>query len=232
MIHTKKTKDLHYYLYDDCLKHNLNIVDLGLNYGSFCDELQMFFNEKASFYGVEANKKVINYDKKIITDNFLISNTSGEYEKLYLNKRDSGSSSAIFQENENNFIEVETITLEDYYKKYNLEKNYVYILKIDIEGKEFEILDKKLIKFLSECTYQICVEFHDFLVEDNRYEQAIKDIFKIFNENNFMKIKFSRNNGSVLFINRNFFRLSFLDLLSIYINKYKFGIQRKLKRIL
>lgn len=232
MIHTKKTEDLHYYLYDDSLKHNLNIVDLGLNYGSFCDELQKFFNDKASFYGVEANKEVINYDKKIVTDNFLISNTSGAYEKLYLNKRDTGSSSTIFKENIDDFIEVETITLEDYYKKYNLEKKSVYILKIDIEGKEFEILDTKLIKFLSKCTYQICIEFHDFLVQDNRFDQELNSIFKIFDENNFIKIKFSRNNGSLLFINRNFFKLSFLDLLNIYINKYKFGIQRKLKRIL
>ena len=232
MIHTKKTEDLHYYLYDDYIKHDLNIVDLGLNYGSFCDELQKFFNDKATFYGVEANKEVINYDKKIITDNFLISKTSGTYERLYLNKRDSGSSSTIFKESEEDFIEVETITLEDYYKKYNLEKKYVYILKIDIEGKEFEILDKKLIKFLSECTYQICIEFHDFLVNDNRYDQAIKNIFKIFDENNFIKIKFSRNNGSILFINRKFFKLSYLDLLFIHINKYKFGIKRKLKRVL
>ena len=90
---------------------------------------------------------------------------------------------------------VETITLEDYYKNIIWKKS-VYILKIDIEGKEFEILDTKLIKFLSKCTYQICIEFHDFLVQDNRFDQELNSIFKIFDENNFIKIKFSRNNGS------------------------------------
>ena len=231
MIHINKTKDLHFFIFDEKNVNEINIIDLGLNNGSFSKEIQSYFKNRAKIYGVEANQKTINYDLNIKTDNYLISNTSHGKEKLYLNDKDSGSSSSIFKENVNKFITVETITLEDYIKKYDLHINNIYVLKIDIEGKEFDILNEKLINFLSKCTYQICIEFHDFLVNDDRYKEKIKEIFYHFKKHNFIKINFSRNNGSVLFINKKLFFVNYLLYIKIYIYKYIYGIGRILKRL-
>ena len=43
-----------------------------------------------------------------------------------------------------------------------------------------------------------------FLVDDNRYDKNIKLIFRNFRKNNFYKVNFSLNNGSVLFLNKRF----------------------------
>ena len=73
---------------------------------------------------------------------------------------------------------VQTITLKDYYNYKKIDK--VDILKIDIEGSEFDILDNDTINFLSKNTKQICVEFHDRLINGKRYEAILKKIFKSF----------------------------------------------------
>ena len=120
--------------------------------------------------------------------------------------------------------------LKDYYKYRNIDK--VDILKIDIEGTEFDILDINTINFLSKNTKQICVEFHDFLVTDKRYNIRLEKIFETFKSNKFYMIAFSRNNGSVLFINKNFIDLSIKERIILNLFKYFDGIKRVLKRYL
>ena len=150
MLQINKTKDLHYFVNEKDQKNSANIVlDIGLNNGSFSKEILKYFNNQVTVYGVEANKKVINYDLAIISDNYLISNKSKIKEKLFINELDSGSSSAIFKEDSNNYIFVESITIKDYINKHNLTKDPIFLIKIDIEGKEFEILDEDTISFFS-----------------------------------------------------------------------------------
>ncbi len=232
MIKVIRTKDLHYFIHDSKFNTEINVIDLGLNNGSFSNELFYFFKKKINVYGVEANKSVINKNSNFTIDNLLISNNSGIIEKLYIDDEDSGSSSAVFKKNNKNYKEVNTISLYDYFQKYNLHKKKVYILKIDIEGKEFDILNDKMINFLSKNVLQLCVEFHDFLVDDNRYDKNIKLIFRNFRKNNFYKVNFSLNNGSVLFLNKRFFNLNLILKSKIYFYKYYFGIVRLTKRIL
>ncbi len=124
---------------------------------------------------------------------------------------------------------VQTITLKDYYNYKKIDK--VDILKIDIEGSEFDILDNDTINFLSKNTKQICVEFHDRLTSGKRYEAILKKIFKSFRFNKFYIKKFSFDNTSVLFVNKNFIDLSVKEKININLFKYLNGVKRVLKRI-
>ena len=122
MIKVIRTKDLHYFIHDSKFNTEINVIDLGLNNGSFSNELFYFFKKKINVYGVEANKSVINKNSNFTIDNLLISNNSGIIEKLYIDDEDSGSSSAVFKKNNKNYKEVNTISLYDYFQKYNLHK--------------------------------------------------------------------------------------------------------------
>ena len=128
-----------------------------------------------------------------------------------------------------NYCLVQTITLKDYYNYKKIDK--VDILKIDIEGSEFDILDNDTINFLSKNTKQICVEFHDRLINGKRYEAILEKIFKSFRFNKFYIKKFSFDNTSVLFVNKNFIDLSVKEKININLFKYLNGVKRVLKRI-
>lgn len=72
---------------------------------------------------------------------------------------------------------------------YNLSKfQHIEILKIDIEGSEYEILTKKNINFLEKNTSQILIEFHDFI--DKKKKEKTNKIIKYLSKN-FLIIKFT-----------------------------------------
>ena len=221
-----KTKDSHYFIKQkEC--EFVTIVDLGYHDGSFEKSISRIFNNY-TVYCVDANKQFSSISDNSHFDNFLMSNQSFKKEKFYLNQNNTGASSKYFAFDENNYRLVQTINLKDYYNYKNIDK--VDILKIDIEGAEFDILDSNTINFLSKNTKQICVEFHDFLVRDNRYKIRLKEIFKTFKSNKFYIQKFSPDNTSVLFVNKNFINLSIKERININLFKYSNGIKRVLKR--
>ena len=226
-----QTKDLHYFLKIN-KKDNLNIIDLGINNGSFSIDVYNIYNKRINIYGVEANKEIkIDQKYPFKVYNYLISKKSGLNEKFFIDENETGSSSAIFSKKNQKFCLVPTISLYDFYISNKLEKNGVDILKIDIEGKEYEILNKEMISFLSKNTNQICIEFHDFLKQGEVFKEETLKIFKIFENYNFKRFNFSLNNGSVLFVNLQKLKINFLQNCIILFDKYRFGILRKIKKL-
>ena len=224
-----KAKDLHYFIKQKGCEF-ITVVDLGCNDGSFVKSISKIFDNYTG-YCVDADKQFSSIGDNLHFDNFLMSNQSFKKEKFYLNPNNTGASSKYFTFDENNYRLVQTITLKDYYNYKNIDK--VDILKIDIEGAEFDILDSNTINFLSKNTKQICVEFHDFLTKDNRYKIRLEEIFETFKSNKFYMIKFSRKNyASVLFINKNFIDLSIKEIIILNLFKNLDGIKRILKRYL
>ena len=221
-----QSKDLHYFIKQKGCEF-VTIVDLGYNDGSFEKSISRIFDNYTG-YCVDADKQFSSIGDNLHFDNFLMSNQSFKEEKFYLNANNSGSSSKYFISDEKNYCLVQTITLKDYYNYKKIDK--VDILKIDIEGAEFDILDSNTINFLSKNTKQICVEFHDFLVRDNRYKIRLKEIFKTFKSNKFYIQKFSPDNTSVLFVNKNFINLSIKERININLFKYSNRIKKVLKR--
>lgn len=150
------------------LNKELNIIDLGACLGEFSIEVNKQFNLKKSIL-VEANPT--NFNKISKLENFTLINkiaTHAESDQLKFFNEDAASpynGSTIF----NNFTSslkqhlISTISLKDLISQLNLDENEdVDILKIDIEGGEYELLinekDETLLKFK-----QITVEFHDFI---------------------------------------------------------------------
>ena len=221
-----KAKDLHYFIKQKGCEF-VTIVDLGYNDGSFEKSISRIFNNY-TVYCVDANKQFSSISDNSHFDNFLMSNQSFKKEKFYLNANNTGASSKYFTSDEKNYCLVQTITLKDYYNYKKIDK--VDILKIDIEGAEFDILDNDTINFLSKNTKQICVEFHDRLTNGKRYEAILKKIFKSFRFNKFYIKRFSFDDSSVLFVNKNFINLSIKERINLNLFKYSNGIKKFLKR--
>ena len=221
-----QTRDKHYFIKQKGCGF-VTIVDLGYHEGSFEKSISKIFNNY-TVYCVDANKQFSGISDNSQFDNFLLSNQSFIEKQFYLNLNNLEASSKYFISDKKNYCLVQTITLKDYYNYKKIDK--VDILKIDIEGAEFDILDSNTINFLSKNTKQICVEFHDFLVRDNRYKIRLEEIFKTFKSNKFYIKKFSRDNTSVLFVNKDFINLSIKERINLNLFKYSNGIKRVLKR--
>ena len=105
------------------------------------------------------------------------------------------------------------------------------LVKIDIEGAEFELFDATSDHVL-QSVGQLTVEFHDFMNPDwseavNRLKERMADLgFQIFSFS-------GRFNGDVLFLNRRMINLSAVELLKVSFGlKFFRGFIRIAKRIL
>jgi len=131
-------------------KGKLIIFDVGANVGDYSGmvleelkkkniqdyELHLFEPQKSCF---DKLKQLFSDNKKIVLNNFGLSDTSGEAEIHY---DFSGSSSAsLYNRKEISLPETEKIklqTLDDYLEKSGIEK--IHLLKIDTEGNEKKVL--------------------------------------------------------------------------------------------
>ena len=150
------------------------IFDIGYNEGHFTKAC----NEKmpdCKIVGVEANKFLLpelenkNF-KNLTLINYLVSNTDGESKKLWIDPRQNGISTAsdkfkkysrfakgskYIKDSVSNWtssIEVKTITLDKMIKDYGSPD----IIKVDVEGYEFEVLSG-----LTKKASKICFECHE-----------------------------------------------------------------------
>ena len=141
-----QTRDKHYFIKQkEC--GFVTIVDLGYHEGSFEKSISKIFNNYI-VYCVDANKQFSGISDNSQFDNFLLSNQSFIEKQFYLNLNNPEASSKYFISDKKNYCLVQTITLKDYYNYKKIDK--VDILKIDIEGSEFDILDNDTINFLSK----------------------------------------------------------------------------------
>lgn len=104
------------------------------------------------------------------------------------------------------------------------------LLKMDVEGSEFDLFDS-LSDAALEALPQITVEFHDFIAALNcrgRVEHTKRRLMDL----GFACVVFSRaNHGDVLFINRRHYRASKLQWFYIeHMARYVRGIERILRR--
>jgi FkbM family methyltransferase len=156
-------------------EENSIVVDLGCSEGGFLKNFKSKFKYK-KYIGVEASP--INYEKiKNFSDgNTFIINAAVCSEKrsdtnisFVIDENDSSVGSFIFDENSaalkkspltlKRYI-VPTIKISDIFTHYNLDK--IDLLKIDIEGAEWEILNDLDSEYFEKIE-QISVEFHDFI---------------------------------------------------------------------
>lgn len=139
----------------------------------YYNSLKMRFGKKgAGNYDESGNLVISFYDLSLVNElNFLFENkaiwkVSDENLKLFypINKEHISLSINKKKTNQNYFV-AQTISIEDIYKKYNLEE--VDILKLDVEGAELQIIESMLQKKIYP--KQLLIEF------DIRRTKSIKN---------------------------------------------------------
>lgn len=148
--------------FDDLLKDEIVVVDLGACKGEFINELENFFKIKKAIL-VEANPT--NFNKLPVKSNYTlynkaVSKNNGDIISFYEDLNSPYNGSGVFNYFNGFEHKIETITLDRLMEENNID--YIDILKIDIEGSEYEILPNISDECYSKIR-QITVEFHDFI---------------------------------------------------------------------
>jgi len=156
------------------------ILDLGANIGESAIFIyKKLFENNPIIVAIEPNSENFKYLKKNIKLNNIncitpyklaITGNTGK-SNLNFNKRhfDGGFIGNINSRKMSNSEKVLTMTLEDFCSKYNIPR--IDLLKIDIEGCEYEVFDASL-KFIKKYVQSIFIELHD--LDKNRNYSAFK----------------------------------------------------------
>ena len=150
---------------DDLLNDEIIVVDLGACRGEFVDEMNRLFKIKKAIL-VEANPtnfKKLKSEENYILYNRAISDKSEQIIDFYEDEKSPYNGSKFFNYFNGVKHQIQTITLDDIIEENNL--SYIDILKVDIEGSEYDIMPN-----ISDDVYskikQITIEFHDFIDVD------------------------------------------------------------------
>ena len=179
--------------FQELLNNEIIVVDLGACKGEFVNELDKLFKIKKAIL-VEANptnfKTLPNKDNYTLY-NMAISKKNNEIISFYEDLNSPYNGSKIFNYFKGFEHKIQTITLETLMENNNID--YIDILKIDIEGSEYEILPSISDECYSKIK-QITVEFHDFI--DNSLKVKTQEII-----NKLEKLGFQRISKGIKYMN-------------------------------
>jgi FkbM family methyltransferase len=169
----------HTFFDEDFLQKEITIIDLGACRGEFTDEMNSLYKIKKAIL-VEANPT--NFSKLKSLPNYILYNKAiASKNEDSINFYEDPSSPYNGSKNFNYFDgikhSIQTINLETICEENNID--FIDILKIDIEGAEYEILENLPDSFFDKVG-QITVEFHDF-VDPELKPRTIEIIKRISN---------------------------------------------------
>lgn len=171
--------------FDEHFNDEIVVVDLGACRGEFINELAKEYKIKkailveagpANFRSLEKKENYVLYNRVI----------SSEEKKTFVFHEDPNSpynGSMVFNHFGGVPYEIQSLTLKEIMEENGLD--YVDILKIDIEGSEYDILMNTEEELLLKMK-QITVEFHDFI--DKNLTPKTLQIFEKFENMGFTKI--------------------------------------------
>ncbi len=150
------------------IKCNDIVVDIGAHIGYFTlfaakrskdGKVFAFEPSKKSFSLFKKNIKINNY-KNIISEEIAIAKIKGK-QILYLDKNNEISNTIYKQQESLDEKEINTITLQNIFEKYKIEK--IDFLKMDCEGAEFEIV-MNTPSIILDKIQKISMEIHEEIV--------------------------------------------------------------------
>lgn len=199
------------------------VLDLGANRGEFAERMAREYS--ARVYSVEPVPELFRELKEWPGGkkfNYCIGSETGEV-TLSFPKNRCATTYASAEDAPS--IRARQISINDFFRQYVLEE--VALLKMDIEGAEFEALETIASEHLQKIE-QLTVEFHDFLYPETR--GMVRAIKKNFAERGFRVLTFSfRTNGDVLFVRKDALGLFGYWYIQ-YILKNLFGARRALRK--
>ncbi|MTJ32276.1 FkbM family methyltransferase [Aphanizomenon sp. UHCC 0183] len=145
------------------LKHGDTFIDVGANIGYISGHALSFVGKSGSIHAFEPVPKYFNYLTKFrdinanysITLNNLALGSATTFAKIAINETNFGWNTMVPDFMSNGVkeeIEVQTILLDDYVLSLDkIERENISVIKIDVEGYEFEVL-KGGYKFLKDAT--------------------------------------------------------------------------------
>lgn len=171
IVKRKLCLELEYHGSDACgwniIRGSLNrtsvVVDIGLGEDiSFSQSLIDKYG--LVVHGFDPTPRSINYVKSLKQDNFIlyecgIGIKSG-ITKFFLPKNKNHVSGSIIQEQHLGLeeVQVELVTIGDVYKILNCKR--IDLLKLDIEGAEYDLIASQQFKEFSKHIGMVCIEFH------------------------------------------------------------------------
>ena len=148
--------------FDDFFENEITIVDLGACKGEFTNEMSDRYKIKKAIL-VEANPtnfKLLPVKENYVLYNKVVSQYSNTSVDFYEDKNSPYNGSKMFNYFNGIKHKINTITLNEIIEQNNLHQ--IDILKVDIEGSEYEIMPNITEEIYSKIR-QISIEFHDFI---------------------------------------------------------------------
>lgn len=188
--------------FEDLLKEEVTIIDLGACRGEFINEINKNYKVKKAIL-VEPNPtnfRLLVKEKNYVLYNNLISDKEGESIKFWEDPNSPYNGSTLFNYFNGIEHEIKSISLDRIITDNNID--YIDILKIDIEGSEYDLLEN-ISPDVLEKVRQITVEFHDFI--DPNLKIKTKNILSKIESFGFKRIskpinyKFNSDDYDVLF---------------------------------
>ena len=200
------------------------VVDLGINQANFAGDMHALTGCRV--LGVEAVPELAanapNHDW-LRVENVAIAGADGTV-TMHLNQTGDATLRPDMSEDDVTTVEVRATTLENFLAAHDVER--VDLLKIDIEGAEFELFDTAPDTVLERLA-QITIEFHDF--KNAALTPDVERIKARMRGLGFLCLTFSGNNTDVLFVNRRHLHVGPVAtayMLALY--KYGRGIRRQI----
>lgn len=199
-------------LYLDILKNkNLVIFDVGSNLGNYSEYIsKIFYKRVINIHSFEPIKHLLNRQKiksgNLIKNNVAVTDKN-EIVKFY--ERDISSQSSLYKYSnlESDKIiksyDIETINLVDYMEKNNIQN--IDILKLDVEGKELDIV-KSLVQSFEYINIKIIKIESAYRRNKQDSFSNLLQIYTILNSNNY---EFFGNTNTKYLDNKIFFSDSY-----------------------
>ena len=166
------------------------VIDVGANIGYYTLIFAQLVGKKGKVFAFEPEPKnfeilrknieINNYDN-VIAEQKIISDKCGKM-KLYVSDSDIVGHRIQQMGNSKKFVEVESVTLDEYMKKLNLEEKINFI-KIDVEGAEPKVLEGSKNILEKNDNLKIFTEFNREVIK--KYNSKPEDMLLLLIKNNF-----------------------------------------------
>ncbi len=188
-------------LFSDIIKNGEVLVDIGANIGYFTllmakfsgptGKIFSFEPEDKNFEILKKNVEVNNY-QNIVLEKKGVSDHNG-INKFFLSSKNTGMHSLQKIRDDSREVKIDVIKLDDYFSTLDLVKK-ISLIKIDVEGAEFQVLNG-MRTILKNENLKLLIEFIPEHLKKHGTNPS--DVLKILEDNNFKIYQINENTKQI-----------------------------------